>query len=94
MAAELERVFASCDDTRATGPRDRAVLLLLGRLGLRASEVAALQRKTSTGARVGSGFWPASLVATGASHCAGTWATPWWPRCANRVQNRNVGPSS
>jgi integrase len=44
-AAELERVFASCDDTRATGPRDRAVLLLLGRLGLRASEVAALQRE-------------------------------------------------
>jgi site-specific recombinase XerD len=44
-AAELERVFASCHDTRATGPRDRAVLLLLGRLGLRASEVAALQRE-------------------------------------------------
>lgn len=44
-ADELERVFAACDDTRATGPRDRAVLLLLGRLGLRASEVAALQRE-------------------------------------------------
>ena len=44
-ADELERVFAACDDARATGPRDRAVLLLLGRLGLRASEVAALQRK-------------------------------------------------
>ena len=42
-ADELERVFAACDDARATGPRDRAVLLLLGRLGLRASEVAALQ---------------------------------------------------
>ena len=43
-ADDLERVFAACDDARATGPRDRAVLLLLGRLGLRASEVAALQR--------------------------------------------------
>lgn len=42
-ADELARVFAACDDARATGPRDRAVLLLLGRLGLRASEVAALQ---------------------------------------------------
>jgi len=41
----LERVFAACDDARATGPRDRAVLLLLGRLGLRAAEVAALQQE-------------------------------------------------
>lgn len=44
-ADELERVFAACDDARATRPRDRAVLLLLGRLGLRASEVAALQQE-------------------------------------------------
>src|SRR5713101_5880256 len=42
-ADELERVFAACDDARATGPRDRAVLLLLGRLGLRASEVAVVR---------------------------------------------------
>ncbi len=33
----------TCDDTTALGARDRAVLLLLTRLGLRAGDVAALQ---------------------------------------------------
>lgn len=41
--AELEAVFATCDRRTAVGCRDYAVLLLLGRLGLRAGEVAALQ---------------------------------------------------
>ncbi len=40
---EVERVIETCDGTTAIGVRDRAVLLLLARLGLRASEVAALQ---------------------------------------------------
>ena len=35
-AAEVERVIASCDVTMPMGIRDRAVLLLLSRLGLRA----------------------------------------------------------
>jgi site-specific recombinase XerD len=38
---EVQRVIDSCGDD-ATGRRDRAVLLLLARLGLRASEVAGL----------------------------------------------------
>jgi len=40
-AEDIERVIASCP-TDGNGPRDRAVLLLLARLGLRASEVAGL----------------------------------------------------
>jgi site-specific recombinase XerD len=39
---DVHRVLASVDATSVTGARDRAVLLLLTRLGLRASEVAAL----------------------------------------------------
>jgi site-specific recombinase XerD len=37
---ELERVIASCDPENGTGLRDRAVILLLARLGLRAGDVA------------------------------------------------------
>jgi len=39
---EIERVLALCPSTR-TGIRDRAILLLLVRLGLRAGDVAALR---------------------------------------------------
>lgn len=42
-AEEIERVIDTCDCTTAIGVRDRAVLLLLARLGLRAGDVAALQ---------------------------------------------------
>ena len=38
----MESLLASCDRSTATGRRDRAVLLLLARLGLRGGEVAAL----------------------------------------------------
>lgn len=41
-AEEVERVLDTCDGTTAMGARDRAVLLLLARLGLRAGDVAAL----------------------------------------------------
>ncbi len=41
-AADVERVLASCDPTTAIGARDRAILLLLCRLGLRAGDVANL----------------------------------------------------
>lgn len=40
---EIERVIDACDATTTIGARDRAVLLLLARLGLRASDVANLQ---------------------------------------------------
>jgi site-specific recombinase XerD len=39
----VARLLASCDRRRAVGRRDYAVLLLLARLGLRASEVAAIE---------------------------------------------------
>ena len=42
-AEEVERVIGTCDCTTVIGARDRAVLLLLARLGLRAGDVAALQ---------------------------------------------------
>ena len=38
-AADVERVIASCDRETAVGIRDRAVILLLARLGLRAGDV-------------------------------------------------------
>lgn len=40
--ADVERVVDSCDVTMLDGLRDRAVLLLLARLGLRAGDIAAL----------------------------------------------------
>jgi integrase len=41
--AAVAKLLASCDRRRTVGRRDYAVLLLLARLGLRASEVAAIQ---------------------------------------------------
>ena len=40
---DVERVLATCDLTSAVGRRDHVVLLLLARLGLRASEVVKLE---------------------------------------------------
>src|SRR5438046_10440504 len=40
---EVERLIASCDRASAVGRRDRAILLLLARLGLRAGDVAHLR---------------------------------------------------
>ena len=42
---DVQRVLAAVDETRPNGRRDRAILLLLSRLGLRAGEVAALKVK-------------------------------------------------
>jgi len=42
-AQDVERLLRACDRTSATGRRDYAVLLLLARLGMRASEVVALE---------------------------------------------------
>lgn len=40
---EVERVIASCDPNSPVGKRDRAILLLLARLALRAGDVAQLR---------------------------------------------------
>jgi site-specific recombinase XerD len=42
-AEAIERVISACGTATPLGVRDRAVILLLARLGLRASEVAALR---------------------------------------------------
>ena len=42
-AGDVDRVIAVCDDQTPVGARDRAILLLLARLGLRAGEVVALR---------------------------------------------------
>lgn len=40
---EVERVIASCDPATSVGRRDRAILLLLARLGLRAGDIVQLR---------------------------------------------------
>lgn len=42
-AADVERLIASCDVHTPHGVRDRAILLLLARLGLRAGDIVAMQ---------------------------------------------------
>jgi integrase/recombinase XerD len=42
-ADQVDRIIATCDETTATGRRDRAILLLLAHLGLRAGEVVNLR---------------------------------------------------
>lgn len=44
-AEDLDRIIRSCDPATPVGSRDRAVLLLLARLGLRASDVVAMRRQ-------------------------------------------------
>lgn len=39
---EVERIVTSCDQSTAVGKRDRAILLLLARLGLRAGDIVQL----------------------------------------------------
>lgn len=41
-AAEVERILSTCDGVTAQGRRDRAMLLMLARLGLRAGDVTGL----------------------------------------------------
>src|SRR3989304_1304829 len=43
QAEDVERVIASCDQASAVGKRDRAILLLLSRLGLRAGDISQLR---------------------------------------------------
>jgi integrase/recombinase XerD len=41
--SEIERIIASCDVSSPVGMRDRAILLLLARLGLRAGDIVQLR---------------------------------------------------
>jgi len=41
--ADVERILAACDSATVAGARDRAILLLLSRLGLRAGDIYALR---------------------------------------------------
>jgi site-specific recombinase XerD len=41
--ADVERLIASCDTTMPVGVRDKAILLLLARLGLRAGDILAMR---------------------------------------------------
>ena len=41
--ADVERIIASCDQSSPAGMRDRAILLLLARLGLRAGDIVQLR---------------------------------------------------
>lgn len=43
QSEDVERVIGSCDPTTAMGARDRAILLLLARLGLRAGDIVRLR---------------------------------------------------
>jgi len=43
QAEEVERLIASCDPASRVGRRDRAILLLLARLGLRAGDIVQLR---------------------------------------------------
>jgi integrase/recombinase XerD len=42
-AKDVERLIATCDQTTPAGLRDRAILLLLARLGLRAGDILSLR---------------------------------------------------
>ncbi len=42
-ATDVERVIAACDPTTIGGARDRAIILLLSRLGFRGGDIVALQ---------------------------------------------------
>lgn len=42
-ADDVERVIAACDPTTAMGQRDRAIVLLLARLGLRAGDIVQMR---------------------------------------------------
>ncbi|MGE3537301.1 MAG: tyrosine-type recombinase/integrase [Candidatus Tectimicrobiota bacterium] len=43
LPEDVERVIAACDSSTSRGSRNKAILLLLARLGLRAGDVASLQ---------------------------------------------------
>jgi integrase/recombinase XerD len=72
--SDVERLIASCDVTTPGGVRDRAILLLLIRLGLRAGDVLGVST-TSIGQRERCGF-TAKVGGRSACHCPRTPAMP------------------
>jgi site-specific recombinase XerD len=61
-AADVERVIAACDRETAVGLRDRAAILLLARLGLRAGDILQMDVRDID--------WPhASIRVSGKSRC-------------------------
>ena len=87
--AEVVALLASCDPLHRTGRRDYAILVLLGRLGLRAAEVAAL-RLDDIDWRAGRSSCAARAAPRSACPCRPTWERPSLPTCA--VADRS-GPS-
>ena len=92
---QIQAMLASCDPGTATGRRDRAVLLLLSRMGLRAGEVAGSAWATSTGGAARSRSAARAAAATGcrslptsarrSSPTCATAAPParWTARCSS-----------
>lgn len=62
LAHDVERLILSCDPASRLGARDRAILLLLARLGLRAGDVSALRFRDL--------HWSeAALIVSGKNRC-------------------------
>lgn len=89
--AQFARLIASLDASSPVGLRDRAILLCVARLGLRASEVARL--------RVDDIDWRGGVVhvhtrKTGAARscrCHTTWDKPWPRTCGGAARSPEHG---
>ena len=76
---EVARVLAVYHDGTASSLRNRAMLLLLARLGLRTQDVIALSLDDIDWADGRLDFRPASPARRAASPCRTTSARQWWP---------------
>jgi integrase/recombinase XerD len=81
--ADVERLIASCDLSKTHGIRDRAILLLLARLGLRAGESLACVSMILAGTREhsefeakGAGKFNCPCRRTLVTRCSITWKRP------------------
>jgi integrase/recombinase XerD len=83
-AGQVAAMLASCDLGTATGRRDRAILLLLARLGLRAGEVAALGLDDIDWRRGELTVCGKGAAVTGC-RCPPMWARRSSPTCATAV---------
>lgn len=80
-AGTIEALFDTLDLRSPKGLRDRAILLLLTGLGLRACEIAGL-RLDDIGWRTGSYASGARATVSMSSHCPTRSATPWRITCS------------
>ena len=78
---QVAAMLASCDPATATGRRDRAVLLLLSRMGLRPAKSPGSAWTTSTGGAARSRSAARAGAGTGC-RCPPTWARRSSPTCA------------